>query len=90
MFEEVDWKVGDEIAIAATSYNGREGESRTIKDIDNSNEDKPVITLDQAFEFKHFASTETFGDEFIDMRAEVGLLTRNVVFRGDPGTSIEN
>jgi hypothetical protein len=45
MFEEVDWKVGDEIAIAATSYNGREGESRTIKTIDNSNPNKPVITV---------------------------------------------
>jgi hypothetical protein len=41
-------------------------------------------------EFKHFAAIETFGGEPIDMRAEVGLLTRNVKFRGDPGTSLMN
>jgi hypothetical protein len=41
--------------------------------------------------YKHFAATERFGsDDFIDMRAEVGLLTRNVVFRGDPETSSRN
>lgn len=31
-----------------------------------------------------------YGDDFIDMRAEVGLLTRNVKFRGDPETSLAN
>lgn len=44
--EAVDWQVGEQIAIAATSYEGREGEKRTIKSIDNTNSDKPVITLD--------------------------------------------
>jgi hypothetical protein len=34
--------------------------------------------------------TQTYGSEEIDMRAEVGLLSRNVVFRGDPETSEEN
>lgn len=43
--EKVDWKVGEEIAIAATGYDGREGESRTIEAIDNTNPDKPIITL---------------------------------------------
>ena len=32
---------------------------------------------------KHFAETQTFGSDTIDMRAEVALLSRNVVFRGD-------
>jgi hypothetical protein len=52
-----------------------------------------IITLDQALDYKHFAGTEYVGsdnEEFIDMRAEVGLLTRNVVFRGDTETSAEN
>ena len=53
----------------------------------------PVITLDEPLEYKHFAGVETVGsgaDDFIEMRAEVGLLTRNVVYRGDPETSAEN
>ena len=37
--------------------------------------------------WKHFAAIETYGDVEIDMRAEVGLLTRNVVFQGEPETS---
>jgi len=54
--ESVDWVAGEQIAIAATSYNGREGEKRTIKSIDKTTDpNKPVITLEQALEFKHFA-----------------------------------
>jgi len=44
--EAVDWVAGEEIAIAATSYNGREGEQRTILSIDKTNPNNPVITLD--------------------------------------------
>ena len=86
----VDWVAGDQIAIASTSYKGREGEQRTIKSIDNSNPNVPVVTLDSPLEYKHFAKTEWYGDEWIDMRAEVGLLTRNVKFRGDQETSAKN
>lgn len=50
-----------------------------------------IITLDRPLNHKHFASIEKFGEDedFIDMRAEVGLLTRNVVFQGDPVHSPE-
>ena len=40
--------------------------------------------------YKHFAATQTFGSDSIDMRAEVGLLTRNVKYQGDPETSAKN
>lgn len=49
--------------------------------------------MNKKLEFKHFAATQTFGlndEDEIDMRAEVGLLTRNVKFRGDPKTSAHN
>jgi len=46
--------------------------------------------LDQNLEYKHFAATQTYGDDSIEMRAEVGLLSRNVVYRGDPETSPAN
>ena len=53
---------------------------------------KPVLTLDSPLKFKHFAKTVTVGTsgDFIDMRAEVGLLTRNVKYQGDPETSPKN
>ena len=86
--EEVDWQVGEQISIASTEFDGREGEQRTIIAVAA---DRKTFTLDQKLTYKHFAQTQYFGDnneDFIDMRAEVGLLTRNVVFRGDPKTSI--
>jgi len=64
---------------------------RTIISIDNvSNPDQPVLTLDEPLEFLHFAGIDTYGDDFIEMRSEVGLLTRNILFRGDPETSPDN
>lgn len=87
--QEVDWVAGEMIAIASTSYEPREGEHRTILSVDST---KKILTLDQPLEFKHFAETQYYGDDgdFIDMRAEVGLLSRNVVYRGDPETSPAN
>ena len=58
--------------------------------IDKTNPNKPVITIDKPFEYKHFAMTQTYGDDTIDMRAEVALLSRNVVVRGDPSSSARN
>ena len=56
----------------------------------NKSSGKPVLTLDQPLEFRHFAKIETYGSDSIDMRAEVGVLSRNVVFRGDPETTPVN
>mmetsp|Transcript_41647 Transcript_41647/g.63629 ORF Transcript_41647/g.63629 Transcript_41647/m.63629 type:complete len:171 (-) Transcript_41647:4546-5058(-) len=85
--EPVDWIAGEEIGIASTGYEGREGERRTIKSVDST---KTIITFDKPLEFKHYAATETYDDNEIDMRAEVGLLTRNIKYQGDPETSALN
>ena len=79
--------VGELISVASTDYKGRHAEKRTIIAIDKTNPEKPVITMDQPFKYKHYAATETYGDDTIDMRAEVGLLSRNVKVQGDPETS---
>lgn len=78
------------IGVASTDYSGRHAEKRTIVSVDRTNPDKPVITMDKPFEYKHFAMTQTYGNTTIDMRAEVGLLSRNVVVRGDPESSALN
>lgn len=46
--------------------------------------------MDEPVEYRHNSGIFEFGEEFIDLRAEVGLLTRNVKFRGDPETSLKN
>ena len=87
----VDWQVGEVIVIAPTGYDSTEAEEKTIVSIDNTNPSNPVITLDSPLSFKHYSGIQTFpSGDFIEMRAEVGLLTRNVVFRGDPETSAAN
>jgi hypothetical protein len=58
---EVNWAIGDEISVASTSYNGREGERRFITDIDRTEADKPVLTLDRALEFRHYAEDYEVG-----------------------------
>ena len=49
-----------------------------------------IITLDKPVRRQHFAAIETYGGVDFDMRGEVGLLSRNVKFRGDPETSKRN
>lgn len=83
----VDWQVGESIIIAATGYYNYEAEQMTIVSIDRTNPSNPVLTLNSPLLFKHFSGIQYFDDDFIEMRAEVGLLTRNVLYRGDPETS---
>jgi hypothetical protein len=71
------WKVGDEIAIAPSDFNALEAEKRTITAIAGQR-----VTIDRALEFDHWgAQPEAFGNKLLDMRAEVGNLTRNIVIR---------
>jgi hypothetical protein len=85
--EEVDWQVGEQVGVAPTGYKAREGEHRFITAVSS---DKRTITVDRPFEYKHFAMIQEYGDQTIDTRAEIGLLSRNVRFRGDPETSGPN
>jgi len=87
--EAVDWEVGEEIAVASSSFSGREGEKRTITAIDDSDADAPILTVDTPFDYMHYGEIQYFGDDLdeIDTRAEVGLLSRKVVFKGDDETS---
>jgi hypothetical protein len=87
--KSLDWAVGEEIVIAPTTYSGRDAEQRTIKEITNV-DSNPVIKFDGPLLTKHYAGVQNFGAESIEMRAEVGLLTRNVKFQGDPEHSPDN
>lgn len=67
-----------EIVIAPSTYNHLEAEVRTITAIDTTIPNRPVLTLDRPLEYRHFAGTEQYGSEEVEMRSEVGLLTRSV------------
>lgn len=79
----VDWGVGDLIAIASSDFEFNHNEKRTIVDVDKSVPEKPILYLDQPLEYKHYAGMPTFDGNEINMRTEVGLLSRNIVIRGD-------
>ena len=90
--EEVDWEAGDRLMITSTDYDQDHAEFVTIDTIENSN-GKSTITLETPFEHRHYAGAEQYdvaGNDILTMRAEVCLMTRNIVFRGDPETSAKN
>lgn len=76
--DQVDWNVGEQIAIASTDFDHYQSEQRTIKSITGN-----TITLDQPLTYLHYSAIETYGTDQIEMRAEVGLLTRNIQVKGE-------
>ena len=83
----VDWNAGEEIVIASSSHIAEEAERRTIKSIDKSNPNIPIIILDSPLIYGHYGEIESYSangiTDTIDMRAEVILLTRNIIIQGD-------
>lgn len=73
----VDWEVGDEIVIAPSGFDAEEAEKRKIVAV-NGNE----VTLDQALSYDHFGKIDMVDGQPLDMRAEVGLLSRNIDIQG--------
>lgn len=77
-----NWKFGDRIVIASTDFDMTKAEERTIKAI-NGNQ----ITLNGELENKHFGVLQNYsstsGSWNVDERAEVGMLSRNLVIEGD-------
>ncbi|CAF3925163.1 unnamed protein product [Rotaria sp. Silwood2] len=79
--QAVDWTVGSEIIIATTGDYLSQGESekRTITGISNNG---LTLTLNTPLNWTHLGVTQNLGSISIDARAEVGLLSHNVVFQG--------
>lgn len=75
--ETVDWEVGDEIVIAPSGFDANEAEKLTVVAV-NGNK----VTLDKALKYDHFGETEMVDGKLLDMRAEVGLLSRNIDIQG--------
>ena len=84
--DAVDWNINDEIAIASTDFDHNNSESRRIKKI---SADFKTIVLDAPLINKHYAADEQYDSYTFSMRAEVGLLTRNIVFQGSDDTIID-
>ena len=78
----VDWAEGEKIVIAPTSFDRDEVEERTIVKVTIAN-GKSTIELDKPLEFGHYAGNITIDSVTTQIRGEVGLLSRNIVIKGD-------
>ncbi|XP_061164553.1 fibrocystin-L-like [Saccostrea echinata] len=77
----VDWKVNDVIVIATTGHRHtqQQTEQHTISSI---SADGRTLTLTQPLEYEHVGVLARYGEQDIELRAEVGILTRNIVIQG--------
>jgi len=87
--EAVDWAVGETIVIASSDFEGRNAEKRTITEVAGTT-DAPILKFATALKYTHYGVIETHEGTSFNLRAEVGLLTRNIKYRGDPQTSATN
>ncbi|XP_062385127.1 fibrocystin-L-like [Sardina pilchardus] len=78
----VTWKSGDQIVIATTGHRHSQKESET-RFIATVSSDGRTLTLTEPLEYPHLGVSVTLPDGTVfEARAEVGLLTRNIVVRG--------
>ncbi|XP_073925166.1 fibrocystin-L isoform X4 [Castor canadensis] len=88
--EAVTWKEGDNIVIASTGHRHSqpENEKRTIASV---SADGINITLTDPLDYTHLGITITLPDgTLFEARAEVGILTRNILIRGSDNVEWNN
>ncbi|XP_072018328.1 fibrocystin-L-like [Amphiura filiformis] len=82
VMDDADWEVGDEIVVATTSFETWHTETFKIEEVVNVR----TFVLNATFKHKHIAEEYTVSDGNVSrtytMRAEVGLLTRNIKIEG--------
>lgn len=75
-----DWQVGDQIVVASTDFDYRQAETFTIAAINGTQ-----ISLDRPLDYMHWGEMQSFNGQSLDQRAEVGLLSRNILIQGTAG-----
>jgi|GEM_PF-1185256 len=87
--ELVNWQVGQEIVIVSSRKDWTELEKRTITNISTNG---TTFTLDTPLNFPHSGVVKTYTNGtqtwVADLRAEVGLLNRNIKIQGDLDTEL--
>ena len=73
-----DWRAGDRVVVSSTSFDPNEAEVVRIGSVSG-----PSVTLAEPLRSTHWGTVQTIGGTEVDERAEVGLLSRNIVVRGD-------
>ncbi len=72
------WRAGDQIVIAPSGFDAEDLDVVTISSVNGT-----TVNFSPALKFMHWGEQETAEGKTIDMRAAVGLLTRNLKIQGD-------
>jgi cell migration-inducing and hyaluronan-binding protein len=72
------WAVGDQIVVAPSGFEPREAEVVTITAVSGAE-----ITISPALKYAHWGSLQAYDAKTLDQRAEVALMTRNIIVQGD-------
>ncbi|XP_053349466.1 PKHD1 like 1, tandem duplicate 1 [Clarias gariepinus] len=82
LMDAVTWNVGDEIVIASTGDRLSQGQNE-VKKIASVSPDGLTLTLTDPLNYNHLGLNITLPNGAVfEARAEVGVLTRNIVVRG--------
>ena len=79
----MDWRAGDRIAIASTDLDPLQAEDVVISAVNGTS-----LTLQTGLKFSHWGTMQSFAGKPLDERAEVGLLSRNIVIQGDAASLV--
>jgi cell surface hyaluronidase len=77
-----EWRAGDKLVMASTDFDPNRAEVVTVTARSGT-----MVTLAQPLAYAHYGELQTIAGRTVDERAEVGLLTRNIVIQGDSATS---
>ena len=77
------WRAGDRIVLASSTTDQNEAEAATVRAADGA-----TLQLDRALAHQHWGTVQQIAGVTLDERAEVGLLTHNIVVQGDSASEI--
>ncbi len=80
--QPTSWRAGDQIVIASTDFDPMQAEEATIVAVNGAH-----ITLAQPLAHTHWGVMQSISGVSVDERAEVGLLSRNIVIQGDSAST---
>lgn len=80
--QTVNWSAGQHLALASTDYSPQQAEEVVIKSISGTH-----VTLKSPLQYTHYGQLQTLGGQSVDERAEIGLITHNIVVQGDSSST---
>ncbi|WP_197527044.1 LamG-like jellyroll fold domain-containing protein [Pirellulimonas nuda] len=90
----LNWKVGDQIVIASSSYDYADQEVRVIAAATDLGDGTTRLTLNQPLARRHYGEIETYSNPQrtwdLDLRAEVAVLNRTIRIQGDENADTDN